>query len=37
MTVKITNYGGVVQSIWVPDRKGNQVNVALGFPSCRTT
>ena len=32
MTVKITNYGGVVQSILVPDRKGNQVNVALGFP-----
>ena len=32
MMVKITNYGGVVQSIWVPDRTGNVKNVALGFP-----
>jgi aldose 1-epimerase len=31
MTVKITNYGGIVQSIWVPDRKGDLKNVALGF------
>ncbi len=31
MTVKITNYGGVVQSIWVPDRSGAVKNVALGF------
>jgi aldose 1-epimerase len=31
MTVKITNYGGVVQSIWVPDRHGHVANVALGF------
>jgi aldose 1-epimerase len=31
MIVKITNYGGVVQSIWVPDRTGKRVNVALGF------
>ncbi len=31
MTVKITNYGGVVQSIWVPDRAGHVENVALGF------
>jgi aldose 1-epimerase len=31
MTVKITNYGGVVQSIWVPDRRGRVRNVALGF------
>ncbi len=31
MTVKITNYGGVVQSIWVPDRRGAVRNVALGF------
>ncbi len=31
MTVKITNYGGVIQSIWVPDRAGNVKNVALGF------
>jgi aldose 1-epimerase len=33
MTVKITNYGGVVQSIWVRDRKGTRVDVALGFPT----
>jgi aldose 1-epimerase len=33
MMVKITNYGGVVQSIWVPDRKHKLTNVALGFPN----
>ena len=33
MTVNITNYGGVVQSIWVRDRWGTLRNVALGFPS----
>jgi len=33
MKVAISNYGGVVQSIWVPDRKGNLVDVALGFPT----
>ena len=33
MVVKITNYGGVVQSIWVPDKRGNATNVALGFSS----
>ena len=32
MIVKISNYGGVVQSIWVPDRAGRLKNVALGFP-----
>jgi aldose 1-epimerase len=32
MTVKISNYGGVVQSIWVPAHKGGTKNVALGFP-----
>jgi aldose 1-epimerase len=32
MTVKITNFGATVQSIWVPDRRGHLVNVALGFP-----
>jgi aldose 1-epimerase len=32
MIVKITNYGGVVQSIWVPDRTGAVKDVALGFP-----
>jgi aldose 1-epimerase len=33
MTVKITNYGGVVQSIWVPDRRGRVADVTLGFPN----
>lgn len=32
MVVNITNYGGVVQSILVPDRRGHMVNVVLGFP-----
>ena len=29
--VKIMTYGGIVQSITVPDRDGNMANVALGF------
>jgi aldose 1-epimerase len=33
MSVKITTYGGVVQSIWVPDRWGTSRDVALGFSS----
>jgi aldose 1-epimerase len=33
MKVRISNYGGVVQSIWVPDRHGRLKNVALGFSS----
>jgi aldose 1-epimerase len=32
MKVNISNYGGIVQSIWVPDSRGHLVNVALGFP-----
>jgi aldose 1-epimerase len=31
MVVKISNYGGVVQSIWVRNRRGRLINVALGF------
>ncbi len=31
MEVKIMNYGGIVQSIRVPDRNSNFTNVALGF------
>jgi aldose 1-epimerase len=31
--VAITNYGGIVQSIDVPDRTGKIANVALGFPT----
>jgi aldose 1-epimerase len=32
MTVNITNFGGVVQSIWVPDSRGRTKDVVLGFP-----
>lgn len=31
MSVSIASYGGVVQSLRVPDRSGRSVNVALGF------
>ncbi len=31
MTVKITNYGGIVTSIVVPDRTGKKGDVVLGF------
>jgi aldose 1-epimerase len=33
MTVNITNYGGVVQSISVPNSSGSLTNVVLGFPT----
>jgi aldose 1-epimerase len=33
MTVAITNFGGIVQSINVPDRTGRVGDVALGFPN----
>jgi len=33
MTVKITDFGATVQSIWVPDRRHHLTNVALGFPT----
>lgn len=33
MTVKITNFGATVQSIWVADRHGHPTNVALDFPT----
>ena len=31
MTVEIMNYGGIIQSSWVPDRDGEMANVTLGF------
>jgi aldose 1-epimerase len=33
MTVKITNYGGIVTELHVPDRNGKVGNVVLGFDS----
>jgi aldose 1-epimerase len=36
MTVRISNYGGIVESMWVPNRAGKQVNVALGFAPTQT-
>lgn len=31
MTVQITNYGGRVVSLWVPDKNGNFTDVVLGY------
>jgi aldose 1-epimerase len=31
MTVKILTYGGIIQELWVPDRRGHEANVTLGF------
>ena len=31
LTVKITNYGGIVTSMFVPDKMGNYEDVVLGF------
>lgn len=33
MTVRILTYGGIVQSIEVPDRNGHEDDVVLGYPS----
>ena len=33
MVVAITNYGGAVVELWVPDRDGNLTDVVLGFDS----
>ena len=37
MTVNITNYGGVVQSIWVPDRRGGTRTLRSASRAFRTT
>jgi len=31
MVVKILTYGGIVQELWVPDKRGRSANVVLGF------
>jgi aldose 1-epimerase len=33
LTVRILTYGGIVQSVLVPDGRGRAVNIALGFPT----
>ncbi|MBM3404659.1 MAG: hypothetical protein FJY10_07190 [Bacteroidetes bacterium] len=33
MTVYVTNYGGIVTQLWVPDRNGNPGDVVLGYDS----
>jgi len=35
MTVKITNFGGIVTSIMLPDKEGNIDDIVLGFDSLR--
>ena len=29
--VNLTNYGGKIVNIWLPDRNGNQADIILGF------
>jgi aldose 1-epimerase len=31
MRVSILTYGGIIQSVWVPDRQGHRANVVLGY------
>ena len=31
MTVKIISYGGIIQELWAPDRRGRQANITLGY------
>ena len=30
-TAKILTYGGIIEQLWAPDRKGHRANVTLGF------
>ncbi len=36
VTVKITNYGGIITSIEMPDKQGKQENVVCGFDNLET-
>src|SRR5262245_56306956 len=31
VTAKIITYGGIIQELWAPDRKGKMANITLGF------
>ncbi|NKQ58700.1 galactose mutarotase [Amycolatopsis sp. K13G38] len=33
MRVRILSYGGIIQTLEVPDKRGRQANVVLGFPT----
>ena len=33
ITIKVTNYGGIITSIETPDRNGKKANIVLGFKS----
>jgi len=33
ITMKVTNYGGIITSLLVPDKKGNTADVVLGYDS----
>ena len=36
VTTQITNYGGRVVSLWLPDKKGHYEDVVLGFKDIAT-